>query len=77
MLQLVAQLAMEPPAEVQDYDPGSWGPPGAERLAADIGGWLAPSPLGATPAGRELAPGADPPPTSGVERESGTEPASV
>jgi glucose-6-phosphate 1-dehydrogenase len=36
-------------AEVQDYQPGSWGPPSAERLAADIGGWHAPSPLGATP----------------------------
>ena len=36
-------------AEVQDYQPGRWGPPSAERLAADIGGWHAPSPLGATP----------------------------
>ena len=61
----------------EDYDPGSWGPPGAERLAGDIGGWLTPSPLGATPAGREPAPGADPPPTSSVQTEPGTEPAPV
>ena len=22
-----------------DYEPGSWGPPEADRLAADLGGW--------------------------------------
>jgi glucose-6-phosphate 1-dehydrogenase len=36
--------------EVQEYDPGSWGPAGAERLAADVGGWQEPSPPDGTPA---------------------------
>jgi glucose-6-phosphate 1-dehydrogenase len=34
----------------QNYDPGSWGPPGAERLAADVGGWRALSPVTGMPA---------------------------
>jgi glucose-6-phosphate 1-dehydrogenase len=29
-----------PPAE--SYEPGSWGPPSADRLAADLGGWHSP-----------------------------------
>jgi glucose-6-phosphate 1-dehydrogenase len=61
--------------EVQSYDPGSWGPPGAERLAADIGGWLAPSPPSATPTGREQALEADHPITGGIQTQPGTEPA--
>jgi glucose-6-phosphate 1-dehydrogenase len=49
-------------AEVQNYDPGSWGPPAAERLAANIGGWLAPSSaLGATPAAHDDRPAPQPP----------------
>jgi glucose-6-phosphate 1-dehydrogenase len=28
---------------LHDYEPGTWGPPDADRLAADIGGWYAPS----------------------------------
>jgi glucose-6-phosphate 1-dehydrogenase len=27
------------------YEPGSWGPPEADALAAPVGGWIAPSPL--------------------------------
>ena len=64
-------------AEVQEYHPGSWGPRGAERLAADIGGWLAPSHLGATPAADEPAPGPEPPRTDGIQPEPGTEPVQV
>jgi glucose-6-phosphate 1-dehydrogenase len=30
------------PSELWEYDPGSWGPPQAERLVADIGGWNTP-----------------------------------
>ena len=45
--------------DLQEYDRGSWGPPRAERLAADIGGWLAPSPLGSTPAAHESATGVE------------------
>jgi glucose-6-phosphate 1-dehydrogenase len=29
---------------LEEYDPGSWGPADAVRLAADVGGWRAPSP---------------------------------
>ena len=46
-------------AEVQDYDLGSWDPASAERLAADIAGWLAPFPLGSAPAAYEPATGAE------------------
>jgi len=28
---------------LQSYEPGSWGPAGAERLGAGIGGWRPPS----------------------------------
>ena len=61
-------------AEVQDYDPGSWGPPGADRLAAEIGGWLAPSLVGATPTAHEPAAGPEPPRTDAVQPQPGTEP---
>ena len=27
---------------VQEYDPGTWGPPEADRIAADLGGWATP-----------------------------------
>jgi glucose-6-phosphate 1-dehydrogenase len=29
---------------VHEYEPGTWGPPDAARLTADVGGWHAPSP---------------------------------
>jgi glucose-6-phosphate 1-dehydrogenase len=29
---------------VHDYEPGSWGPPDATRLTADVGGWHQPAP---------------------------------
>jgi glucose-6-phosphate 1-dehydrogenase len=29
---------------VHEYEPGTWGPPAAERLAAEVGGWHAPLP---------------------------------
>jgi glucose-6-phosphate 1-dehydrogenase len=28
---------------VYEYDPGTWGPRAAERIAGDVGGWHAPS----------------------------------
>lgn len=63
--------------DADEYDPGSWGPPGAARLAADIGGWLAPSPVAAAPAAHEPAAGPDPPRTDSVQAEPGTEPVRV
>jgi glucose-6-phosphate 1-dehydrogenase len=30
---------------IHQYEPGSWGPPEAERLAADVGGWHDPRPV--------------------------------
>ena len=30
------------PSPMFEYDPGSWGPPQADRLVADIGGWNTP-----------------------------------
>jgi len=30
------------PSAMFEYDPGSWGPPQADRLVADIGGWNTP-----------------------------------
>jgi glucose-6-phosphate 1-dehydrogenase len=64
-------------AEPQNYEPGSWGPPSAERLATEIGGWLAPSPLCSTPAAHEPTPGAEPPRTDSVQAEPRTEPVHV
>ncbi|HKS75242.1 MAG TPA: hypothetical protein VJQ82_18695, partial [Terriglobales bacterium] len=29
---------------VHEYDPGSWGPKEADRLAQDVGGWINPKP---------------------------------
>jgi glucose-6-phosphate 1-dehydrogenase len=30
------------PSPMFEYDPGSWGPPQADRLVGDIGGWNTP-----------------------------------
>ena len=30
------------PGQLYEYEPGSWGPPEAERLVADVGGWNTP-----------------------------------
>jgi glucose-6-phosphate 1-dehydrogenase len=30
------------PGELFEYEPGSWGPPQADRLVAEIGGWNTP-----------------------------------
>ena len=30
------------PCEVHEYEPGTWGPPQADRLVADLGGWNTP-----------------------------------
>jgi glucose-6-phosphate 1-dehydrogenase len=30
------------PSPMFEYEPGSWGPPQADRLVADVGGWNAP-----------------------------------
>ncbi len=40
----VVQGVLGDPAPPCDYDPGSWGPAEAARLAADIGGWHDPAP---------------------------------
>ncbi len=39
---IVDPLTEQPPG-LESYEPGSWGPPGAERLASAVGGWHAPS----------------------------------
>jgi glucose-6-phosphate 1-dehydrogenase len=33
---------LQSPGELYEYEPGSWGPPQADRLVADIGGWNTP-----------------------------------
>jgi len=40
----VVEPILRTPTPVYAYEPGTWGPPEAERLAADIGGWHAPEP---------------------------------
>jgi glucose-6-phosphate 1-dehydrogenase len=39
---IVQPLLDEPPA-LESYEPGSWGPPSAEPMAAQLGGWRAPN----------------------------------
>jgi glucose-6-phosphate 1-dehydrogenase len=34
---------LQNPGELYEYEPGSWGPPQADRLVADVGGWNTPS----------------------------------
>jgi glucose-6-phosphate 1-dehydrogenase len=38
----VMQPLLDAPPTVQSYEPGSWGPPGADDLLADVGGWREP-----------------------------------
>jgi glucose-6-phosphate 1-dehydrogenase len=33
---------IENPGELFEYEPGSWGPPQADRLVANVGGWNTP-----------------------------------
>jgi glucose-6-phosphate 1-dehydrogenase len=35
---------LQGPCPTFTYEPGSWGPPEADRLVTDIGGWNTPSP---------------------------------
>src|SRR5262249_4332611 len=39
----VVQPILDAATPVYEYDPGTWGPPEADRLAAEIGGWHAPA----------------------------------
>ena len=38
----VMQPLLDAPPPVQSYEPGSWGPPGAEALVEGVGGWRTP-----------------------------------
>ncbi|BBH68513.1 glucose-6-phosphate 1-dehydrogenase 1 [Actinoplanes sp. OR16] len=38
----IMQPLIDNPPPVESYTPGTWGPPGAERLVADYGGWHGP-----------------------------------
>jgi glucose-6-phosphate 1-dehydrogenase len=40
----VVQPVLEATTPVRDYDPGTWGPPEADAMTAEIGGWHAPEP---------------------------------
>jgi glucose-6-phosphate 1-dehydrogenase len=40
----IVEPILETPTPVYAYEPGTWGPPEADRLAANIGGWHAPEP---------------------------------
>ena len=33
---------LQDPGPLHDYEPGTWGPPQADRLVADVGGWNTP-----------------------------------
>jgi hypothetical protein len=35
----VVQSSLDHDAPVQEYEPGTWGPDAAERLASHMGGW--------------------------------------
>jgi glucose-6-phosphate 1-dehydrogenase len=39
----VVDPVVETVTSVPEYDPGSWGPPDAERITADVGGWHSPT----------------------------------
>jgi glucose-6-phosphate 1-dehydrogenase len=38
----IMQPLLDAPPPVHDYAPGTWGPPAADALAADVGGWRDP-----------------------------------
>ena len=49
---------LKAPTAVHDYEPGTWGPPDAARLTADVGGWHVPPTMNKTSAtGSPTAPG--------------------
>jgi len=35
----IVDPAIQTPGPLHEYDPGTWGPPEAERLTAAVGGW--------------------------------------
>jgi glucose-6-phosphate 1-dehydrogenase len=45
----VVQPILDDPTPVREYTPGTWGPPEADALTADVGGWHAPVASGGTP----------------------------
>ena len=38
----IVEPVIHGPSDLWEYEPGSWGPPQAERLVADVGGWHTP-----------------------------------
>ena len=38
----IVQPILDPSTPLHMYEPGTWGPPEAARLAADVGGWHCP-----------------------------------
>jgi glucose-6-phosphate 1-dehydrogenase len=38
----IVEPVIHGPSDLWEYEPGSWGPPQADRLVADVGGWHAP-----------------------------------
>jgi len=40
----IVEPILKAPTPVFEYAPRTWGPPQADRLAADIGGWHVPAP---------------------------------
>jgi glucose-6-phosphate 1-dehydrogenase len=39
----VVDAVLRQPPPLHTYEPGTWGPPEADRLVADLGGWRMPS----------------------------------
>jgi glucose-6-phosphate 1-dehydrogenase len=39
----IVEQILKTPTPVQPYEPGTWGPPQADKLAAQVGGWHAPA----------------------------------
>ena len=39
----IVDPVLREPVPLHEYEPGTWGPPEADRLAADVGGWNTPS----------------------------------
>jgi glucose-6-phosphate 1-dehydrogenase len=38
----IVEPVIHGPSDLWEYEPGSWGPPQADRLVADVGGWHSP-----------------------------------